>query len=423
MAITFTQLAADPDTANTTSYATPSISPTANRVLVAVVHSSRGSSLDPDTPSLSGNGLTWDHAEDPDDATVADNLFVNSGTIRHRICVFVAATGASPSSGAVTATFANACTGCTIIVAESNADIALTDFVRQVKLSSGTGATSASVTLGAFEDANNATFSCFGLNGDPGGITHEGNEIADVSYATPATRTQAQYLDNDDTSPGVTWSGANSFGGIGIEFGLAGAVAYELNVEPGSYAVTGAAATPLADRTVNAAAGSYALSGVSASAVAGYVVSALPGSYTLTGADAELEYTPVAGDFEINAEPGAYSVTGAEASPVAARMVSALPGTYAVTGSQAGVLAGRTVNTEAGSYALTGAQTTFQNSYALVATAGSYLLTGAQAGLEANLEGAVVTLHFDQPSPSGGIDEGTPAAGHYDQPTPGTVLA
>jgi hypothetical protein len=35
----------------------------------------------------------------------------------------------------------------------------------------------------------------------------------------------------------------------------------------------------------------------------------------------------------------------------------------------------------------------------------------------------IITTHFDQPSPSGGIDQGTNGNGHYDQPTPGVVLA
>lgn len=236
MAIAFTQLAASPSTSNASVYATSSIAPTANRLLLCTVMASRGSSTDPPTPTVTGNGLTWNLV----DTTEGDNLFVASGTLRNRICLFYALTGGSPSSGAVTASFSATCTGCSIIVAESNADVDLATPIVQSKKGSGAGATTATVTLAAFGDANNATYMTTAING-AAAITHEGTEIADITYATPSTQTQAQYLATADTTPACTWTGANTFGSIAVEVKLAGGTAHSLaGVVAGDSSSTGA---------------------------------------------------------------------------------------------------------------------------------------------------------------------------------------
>jgi hypothetical protein len=132
---------------------------------------------------------------------------------------------------------------------------------------------------------------------------------------------------------------------------------FPLNAEPGSYAVTGVTATPLASRLVDAAAGAYALTGLDAGVFRG---------------------------FPLNAESGAYALTGAGAGILATRLLDANPGVYALTGIAATVVVGRVLAGDAGVYVLTGLDATLQGpvgAFVLVADPGSYALTGAVAAI------------------------------------------
>lgn len=426
MAISFTQLAADPDTSNTNSYSTPSISPTANRLLLAVVLSSRGGSADPDTPTLSGNGLTWAHVDDG--VNQGNNLFESTGTLRTRLCLFFAVTGASPSSGAVTASFTNNCTGCSIIVVQSNEEVDLADPVIQVKLASGTGATSGTLSMDPFGDANNATFSCWGLNGDAGGITHEGTELADIAYATPARETQAQYLATSDTSPGITWSGANSFGGIGVEIGLA--VAGDVEVLPNTGLLTLAGASPAVSLVALPAAAILSLIGNAATAAV--QATPTPGVLSLSGfaptvsvqtaptpAVLTLVGLPPSLGSDVNVTPDVGTLTLFGFAPTTSIQAAPTPAVVTAT----------TFAPTASVTALPGAGTLTATSFAPAVSVQSspgqatMTLTGfAPTITDFGITEPVLTF-FDQPTPAGGTDTGTPGAAAYDQPTPGTVRA
>lgn len=80
-------------TTGTTSYATASITPGANKLLIACVGYRRGGAT-PTAPTASGNGLTW---------TPIVTKVHRDGNQAFRI--FAALTGASPSAGAVTFSF------------------------------------------------------------------------------------------------------------------------------------------------------------------------------------------------------------------------------------------------------------------------------------------------------------------------------
>jgi hypothetical protein len=152
-----------------------------------------------------------------------------------------------------------------------------------------------------------------------------------------------------------------------------------VNAQPGSYAMSGADAGTLAARLVNAATGSYALTGTAAGTVAGRALSADPGVYTVTGFDAELVYTPLGGAFELNAEPGVYTLTGAIAGTLAARILVGDPGSYTLTGTLAGVTATRLIGALPASYTVTGFQAQVGRVFDLNAEPGGYSITGSQA--------------------------------------------
>jgi len=168
---------------------------------------------------------------------------------------------------------------------------------------------------------------------------------------------------------------------------VSGAAAFELNLEPGVYNVTGAAATLQAARFLNAAPGAYVLTGLAATLSHGFMLNAAPGTYVITGATATLLATRL-----LNAELGSYGISGAAATLRAARLLRADPGVYVITGASAALLAGRALNLAPGTYVLTGQAATLLASRILSANPGSYVLTGAAAELvfQGAAPGAVV---------------------------------
>lgn len=164
----------------------------------------------------------------------------------------------------------------------------------------------------------------------------------------------------------------------------AGALAGRLlSGNPGSYALTGFDASLLAARLLTAEPGAYVLTGSAASLLADRLLTAAPGSYSLTGAAAELLFTS-AGNFVLVADPGAYAITGAAAGLLADRMLSANPGTYAVTGAPASVLADRLLTAAPGAYALSGQAASLLAARLLSLAPGVYTLTGVAAALVAS---------------------------------------
>jgi hypothetical protein len=206
---------------------------------------------------------------------------------------------------------------------------------------------------------------------------------------------------------------------------LGGAQAFELDAEPGNYAVTGAVAGLVAGFVLAAEVGaysltgapatfaleqpsdpgSYAVSGVVAGLVANYAENGAPGSYVVTGQlatvaiefpgafgvyaqtgfEADLEYTPLGPtEFPLDAEPGAYSLSGVVAGLVASYAFSADPGSYAVSGVPAGLVVGYVLGATPGTYLVVGADAEFVHlaggQFELDAAAGAYLVTGFADG-------------------------------------------
>jgi hypothetical protein len=168
-------------------------------------------------------------------------------------------------------------------------------------------------------------------------------------------------------------------------FTLTGAAAtvarqISINAASGTYALTGFATTTVATRVINAATGAFAITGTAATTAAGRLFNAEPGTYTLTGVAATLtQATP--GAYVISADPGSYALTGTAATVVSTRVLSADPATYAISGVAASV--GRTpeLNAQPGSYTLTGVAATFVTTRMISADPGSYAITGTSATL------------------------------------------
>lgn len=174
--------------------------------------------------------------------------------------------------------------------------------------------------------------------------------------------------------------------------------AYEVNAEPGTYNITGQAATLVKTSILVATAGAYTLTGAAATITKGFFTLAAPGTYTLTGAAATLiaarSQVATAGVYNVTgvaastlkgffalAAPGAYTLTGVAASTLKGFFALAVPGVYTITGAAATLTATRSLTASVGAYALTGAAATISRSFSLSLDAGALILTGAVADI------------------------------------------
>lgn len=223
MAIAATSLEGAASASNASSYATGSITPTANRLVLAAVSNFRGGSGAIEIPTLTGNGLTW--------VQVATVQSANANLGR-RVTVF-RAMGASPSAGAVTIDFAGATqSNCAWSIIEfSDIDTSGTDgsgAVVQSKTASNTTGTAGTADFdAAFGDAvNNATYSALTMGG--GGtdvITHEAGftELHEVQPTGEAQRLHSMWRLAEDQTPAPTWVNSLHWAQVAIEIKAAGA--------------------------------------------------------------------------------------------------------------------------------------------------------------------------------------------------------
>lgn len=195
--------------ADATSYATTSISPGPNSLILAWVYSIATTA--PNTPTASGNGLTW----------VEVDSQLDSASLR-RITLFRAM--GTPTPGAVTFDFSGQTqTGCAWSIAEltgvdtsgSNGSGAI---VQSAKNASAGNATSLTVTLAAFGSADNFTLGGFGVPLNTASLPAAGSGftlIGQRNQSTPNLSIGSEYLAGNDTSVDMT-SAASSIPWVGI---------------------------------------------------------------------------------------------------------------------------------------------------------------------------------------------------------------
>lgn len=198
MAITATLLTAAGDATDLASYATASITPTANRLVLAAVFN-EGTATE-ENPALSGNGLTWVEV-----ASIAD-----AGNIT-RLTV-LRALGASPSAGAVTIDFGGASQQrCGWSIVEfSDVDTSGTNgsgAVVQFKTATGTANAGSADFDNAFGDAvNNATYSAIVQRGGQTVQPEAGfTELSNV--VTETVPLEVMWRLGEDQTPAPFWGG------------------------------------------------------------------------------------------------------------------------------------------------------------------------------------------------------------------------
>ena len=212
MPVTQASLTSDSNAVDAASFATASIAPTADNLILVAVANDAATEAGAVEPTLSGNGLTW----------------VSIGTAKAvttaRITLF-RSMGAAPSAGAITIDFAsntqNAC--CWSVIEFGNVNTGGTNgsaaVVQSATNTAAFPALTVVVTLAAFASANNATYGAFGTTAgtaiEPGsGFT----EVHDVAAGGSHLSTEWR-VDNDTTVDETHATGAN-WHAIGVEIGV-----------------------------------------------------------------------------------------------------------------------------------------------------------------------------------------------------------
>ena len=173
-----------------------------------------------------------------------------------------------------------------------------------------------------------------------------------------------------------------------------------LTVGPGTFTVTGTAASLFRSLALAASSGIFTLTGTVAGLGIGYVLRCDPGSLTLTGPTVSLAISYAngcsSGSFTltetaasllrssiVSASSGTFTLAGTDVTfhYTVIKVLDASSGSFTVTGIAAGVLWSRVVSSSSGAFTLTGTSATFARSWCLDAREGSFELTGTAAAL------------------------------------------
>jgi hypothetical protein len=210
-----TQLTQGSSESDSSSYATASISPTADRLVLAFINTVRFDVDVSDVPTLSGAGMTW--------VLVTSQAYENAGTDRARVTIF-RALDASPGSGALTFQYANTHLRASWGIIEfSGVDTggadgadAIVQVVQDEKLPGASDADLPFLTLAPFEDFANATFGVIGVGFPDVSVTvGEGfAETNNLAVGGNGTRIQSQFRPTNHA--GVDWT----LGALGTESGF-----------------------------------------------------------------------------------------------------------------------------------------------------------------------------------------------------------
>lgn len=213
------------NTNNQPSFTSDSWTPTANRLAIVIYQTSRASSTALSF-SISGNSLSWSQV---DSFKWKDT---GSGN-RYFLTVWVALTGSSPSTGAVTVTNVTANTngGLIIIDEVDGADVSGTALAAIVQSKQGTiwatsgSATSESISLNSAITSGNASYGAMCHNASSGTNTQGTgySPLGSAGVSTPG-RIFSEYLAAGSTTVDFSWSTAGEGSGLGMEIKAAAVI-------------------------------------------------------------------------------------------------------------------------------------------------------------------------------------------------------
>ncbi len=200
-------------TSSVASVTTASITPGGNRLILVTVHAylSAGS-VQPATPTVTGNGITY--------SLVASQDTDNSGTDRGTMFLFRGMASA-PTAGGITIDFgATTQTRIQWAVDQSGPDVDTSGtngsgaIIQSTGVTLGAAGTSASVNFPSAMGAGNVGFSAWGHQVQEGKTPRAGwTELADVTTVSLAS-VETQYISGTDTAGSASWTTSSRAGGI-----------------------------------------------------------------------------------------------------------------------------------------------------------------------------------------------------------------
>ncbi len=204
-----TELTEGQDDSSQTSYATGSVTPASNKLILVIFTLSRGGGITVD--SVTGNGITYDLVDSSayDLAGNRGELFIYRGM------------AVSPTAGVITidvgaSTHAGCGWGVFEIGGVPTGNNGADAIQQSVNAEVGAG-TSVSATLAAFQ-ANSITVYGHGLNSAKA-ITADGSlvESFEQQLSTASETCTGGWFEGEDTSPSTSWTGNSDSGIIGVE--------------------------------------------------------------------------------------------------------------------------------------------------------------------------------------------------------------
>jgi len=220
MPVTISALTSDIDSTNATVYTTASVTPTANRLVLILIHCRSDEATQADPTSVAGNGLTW---------VKVNSVKYKVGVNEDRSIWVYRALGASPSAGSIVITFPTTKFDCHWSVVEfadvdtggTNGSVAVVQSVTNA----GAG-TTPSVTLAAFGSVDNATYGAFGAGNATVNLFAAGAGFAEIHEVNgQSSSIMSEWRNDNDTSVNATISVSIAWGGIAIEIKYAVAAA------------------------------------------------------------------------------------------------------------------------------------------------------------------------------------------------------
>lgn len=221
--VSATNLTTGADLDGGTSSTTASVSPTGNKLLLLSVASRTIITVDPNEPTITGNGLTW--------VSIGTTVYDNTSASRRRITLF-RAMGASPSAGTIAIDFGGQAQTSVIwsLNQFTNADTSGTNgsgaIVQTVtNFDPDADVSTLTVTLAAFASSNNATFGTFG-SGDAETL-NVGTGFSSVSEGDSGDgniHLLTEFKNSNDTSVDMSKATNSELGGIAVEIKSANAV-------------------------------------------------------------------------------------------------------------------------------------------------------------------------------------------------------
>ncbi|MDX5367905.1 MAG: hypothetical protein LPL29_00865, partial [Alphaproteobacteria bacterium] len=210
-----------------------------------------------------------------------------------------------------------------------------------------------------------------------------GNAVADdgTAYVGAGQQAAAAATDVDLDAGSYTLTG----------YALSVTTVQNVDLDAGSYSLTGNALDITTATQVDLDTGTYTLTGYPLAVTTIQNVDLDAGSYSLTGNDLGVTLTTV-----VDLDAGSYSLTGRDLSVTTVQNIDLDAGSYTLTGNDLAVDVGGdvTVNLDAGSYTLAGHDLGITTTTAVNLDAGSYALTGNPLSLafDVNLATGAYTL-------------------------------